>query len=76
MRPKTLTRLIPVKNEFAGDNYLELLAKSYDGGQITIFEYLREINEYIDFKINLTELEHRYNTVLTRLNRYNTTAAE
>lgn len=69
-------RLVPVKNEFAGDNYLELLAKSYDGGQITIFEYLREINEYIDFKINLTELEHRYNTVLARLNRYNTTAAE
>ncbi len=69
-------RLVPVKNEFADDNYLDLLSKSYDGGQLTIFEYLREINEYIDFKITLNELEHRYSTVVARLNRYNGTAFE
>ncbi|MDE5684089.1 MAG: TolC family protein, partial [Muribaculaceae bacterium] len=69
-------RLVPVKNEFADDNYLDLLSKSYDGGQLTIFEYLREINEYIDFKITLNELEHRYSTVVARLNRYNGTAVE
>lgn len=63
-------RLVPVKDEFATDNYLELLSKSFYGGQLTIFEYLREINEYIDFRITLTELEHRYSTIVARLNRY------
>lgn len=69
-------RLVPVKNEFADDNYLNLLSKSYYGGQLTIFEYLREINEYIAFKITLNELEHRYCSVIARLNRYNSTAVE
>lgn len=69
-------RLVPVKNEFADDNYLDLLSKSYYGGQLTIFEYLREINEYIAFKITLNELEHRYCSVIARLNRYNSTAVE
>ena len=66
------TRLEPVKDEFADDNYIDLLSKSFYGGQITIFDYLREINEYIDFKISLTALEHSYCSALTRLNRYTT----
>lgn len=69
-------RLTPVKEEFATDNYLELLSKSFYGGQLTVFEYLREINEYIDFRITLTELEHRYTTVVARLDRYNYSISE
>lgn len=64
-------RLMPVKDDFADDSYVDLLAKSFYGGQLSIFDYLRELNDYIDFKLSLNGLEHRYSIVLARLNRYN-----
>lgn len=73
---KLAEQLEPVAEEFADDNYLELLAKSFYGGQMSMFEYLREMNEFIDFQVSLNDLQHRYCTVLARLNRFNTPVSE
>lgn len=52
------------------DSYLQLLGKAYDGGELTIIDYLNEINIYSAARLNYLDLEYRYNLTLARLNRY------
>ncbi len=55
-------------------DYIKLLDKAFYGGQLTIFDYLRELNDYIDFKLDFIDLEYRYSVAAARLNRYWTDA--
>lgn len=52
------------------DDYLRLLNKSYDGGQISLINYLYEINYYIEARLAYIELLNSYNQILASLNRY------
>lgn len=52
------------------DSYLRLLAKSYDGGELNVIDYLQEINLYTESRLNYLDLLYRYNLALARLNRY------
>lgn len=55
----------------SGDNsYLELLSKAYDGGELTVIDYLNEINLFANARLSFLDLQYRYNTTLARLNRY------
>mgnify|MGYP001103353205 FL=1 len=57
--------------ELSGDNsYLGLLAKAYDGGELTVIDYLNEVNLFTGARLNYLDLEYRYNQTLARLNRY------
>ncbi len=57
--------------QLSGDNtYLELLKRAYDGGELTIIDYLNEVNLFSSARMNFIELEYRYNLFLARLNRY------
>lgn len=67
---KLKAKLEPIKKDFDNDNYLDLLSKSFYGGQLTVFDYLRELNDYVSFKIEIVDLQQQYASVLTRLNRY------
>lgn len=56
--------------ELTGDNsYLELLLKAFDGGQLSVIDYLNEINIFKSVRLEYIDLEYRYNTTLARLNR-------
>ncbi len=56
---------------FANDvDYLTLLKKSYDGGQITVLDYLLEINYFTEARLNYLSLCHDYRLRLADLNRY------
>lgn len=63
-------KLEPLKKDFENDNYLDLLSKSFYGGQLSVFDYLRELNDYVSFKIEIVDLQEQYACVLARLNRY------
>ena len=57
--------------ELINDNtYLELLAKAYDGGQLTVIDYLNEVNLFSNARHNFMDMQYRYNLTLARLNRY------
>jgi len=57
--------------DLSGDNsYLDLLAKAYDGGELTVIDYLNEINLFTSARLNYLDLQYRYNLTLARLNRY------
>ena len=52
------------------DNYLALLKKSYDGGQMTLIYYLYEVNYYIEVRMAYLSLLNDYNRSLISLNRF------
>lgn len=51
-------------------DYAALLEKAYYGGQLSMFDYLRELNDYIEYKLDFIDLEYRYSIAAARLNRY------
>lgn len=67
----TLSKSLANYRELTGDeSYLRLLDKSYLAGQITVIDYLNEINLFITARLGYLDLEYRYNLALARLNRY------
>lgn len=66
-----LSKALERYRELTGDDgYLKLLDKAYRGGELTVIEYLNEINLFITARIGYLDLEYRYNLALARLNRY------
>lgn len=64
-------RLLSYDDMFGdGDNYLQLLYKSFMGGQMTFITYLYEINYYIDARTAYIDLLHDYTLSLASLNRF------
>lgn len=67
----TLSRALASYRELTGDeSYLRLLDKAYKAGQLSVIDYLNEINLFISARIGFLDLEYRYNLTLARLNRY------
>ncbi len=68
---KALSTSLADYRGLSGDNsYLDLLKKAYDGGELTIIDYLHEVNLFATARLNFLDLEYRYNLTLAKLNRY------
>lgn len=52
---------------FGNDDYLHLLLKAYEQGQLTAHEYLGEINEYLSLYLDHLASETAYHRALARL---------
>lgn len=67
----SLSKALASYRELTGDeSYLKLLDKSFNAGQLTVIDYLNEINLFITARIGYLDLEYRYNQALAKLNRY------
>lgn len=53
-----------------GNDYTRLLQKSFFGGQMTVFEYLNEINWYMESKLDYLSLKHQQAQTMARLNKW------
>ena len=53
-----------------GNDYTQLLQKSFSGGQMTVFEYLNEINWYMESKLDYLSLKHQQAQTMARLNKW------
>lgn len=53
-----------------GDDYLTLLRKAYEGGQMTLINYLYEINYYTQARSNYITLLHDRTLSIQSLNRF------
>lgn len=57
--------------QLTGDNtYLDLLSKAFDGGELTVIDYVTEINTFKASRLGYLDLQYRYELALTRLGRY------
>ena len=55
----------------SGDtSYLVLLHKAFMGGELSVIDYLNEVNLFKGARLSFIDLEYRYNLALARLNRY------
>lgn len=54
----------------AGCDYLDLLKEAYNGGQLTMLDFLREQIFFIEATAQITDLEEQYALLLISLNRY------
>lgn len=52
------------------NSYLPLLRRAYDGGQLTVIDYIQEINLFRQNRLNFIDLDYQYQTALARANRY------
>ena len=58
--------------DLTSDNsYLELLRKSFEAGQLSVIDYLTEINLFTTARQNYLDLQYRHALTLVRLGRYN-----
>lgn len=57
--------------DLSSDNsYLGLLSKAFDAGQLTVIDYLTEVNLFSEARLAMLDLQYQYNLTLARLNRY------
>ncbi len=52
------------------ESYLDLLKTAFEGGELTIIDYINEVNNFTANKLDLIDIEYRYNLTLAKLNRY------
>ena len=68
---RTLSKALASYRELTGDeSYMKLLDKAYKAGQLTVIDYLNEINLFTSARIGYLDLEYRFNLTLAKLNRY------
>jgi len=53
-----------------GTNNLQLLRKAYDGGELSLLNYIQEVNYFLEARLDYLALTKEYATLLTRLNAY------
>lgn len=59
-------------NAVFGDNaYLTLIKKAYDGGELSLFEYINEVQYYAETTQAFLEAEYNFRSALAELNKYN-----
>lgn len=51
-------------------SYVSLLKEAYNGGEISVLDYLREQSYYQSSRLSILDLEEQYAVSLTSLNRY------
>lgn len=59
-----------VKETESMSNYLELLRAAYQGGELSVLDYLREQSYYREVIMSTFDLEERYAEAMASLNRY------
>lgn len=52
------------------NSYMELLKMAFNSGEMTVVDYITEINLFRQSRLTYLDLEYRYNLALTRTNRY------
>ena len=52
------------------DNSVELLKKSLEGGQISLLDYLGEMDYYMQAERDYLDVQYRYHQTLANLNKY------
>lgn len=60
------------KEAVEDEDNMRLLKKAYEGGQISVTDYLQQMLYFMEAKLTYNENLYRYNMALARLNRYNT----
>lgn len=55
---------------FESGNNTELLRKAFDGGEISLLEYLQELNYFLSARQDYMNTVYQYHYILARLNRY------
>lgn len=55
---------------FGNDEYMTLLKKALDGGEMSLLDYIREMQYYLDEMSAMLSTEYELQLVLARLNRY------
>lgn len=66
-----LRRQIQAHNEVFGDNtYIEILNKSFEGGQINVHEYFSEMQYITEQSLTLLDAEYNYALIVANLNKY------
>ena len=58
------------KSVFEDSNNLLLLKKALDGGEISLINYLQEMNYFIEAKQNYIDVLYQYHLNLAELNKY------
>ncbi len=61
-------RLFPMPDD--GSDYLRLLRKSFDGGQMPLIVYLYEVNYYIEARSTYIDLLHQHTLSMLSLSRF------
>lgn len=70
-RARSLKRQLDYyRDTFADADYLRLLGRALEGGQVSLIDYLTEINFYIETMGEYLSVEYGYRSALVRLNRY------
>ena len=67
---KRISQYAPLFPAGAKDDYLDLLRKSFDGGQMTLIMYLYEINYYTEARSAYITLLHDRATAMLSLSRF------
>ncbi|MDE6396789.1 MAG: TolC family protein, partial [Muribaculaceae bacterium] len=52
-------------------DYLKLLKLAYEGGELSVLDYIRELSYCREVTMNIIDLKERYEIVMASLNRYN-----
>jgi len=52
------------------NNNMALLRKALDGGEMSLLNYLQEVNYFLEARMNYQDVQYRYHQALTSLNRY------
>lgn len=68
---QALQRSIDQYADLSGDtSYLDLLHKAFLGGELSVIDYLNEVNLFKSARLSFIDLDYRYQLSLARLNRY------
>lgn len=59
-----------------GKENIEVLNKALDGSQITLLDYITEVNFFIEATKNLLSMEYEYNSLITKIDRYSLIISE
>ena len=51
-------------------DYLKLLTLAYEGGELSVLDYIRELSFCREVTMNIIDMRERYETLLASLNRY------
>lgn len=51
-------------------DYLKLLTLAYEGGELSVLDYIRELSYCREVTMNIIDMRERYETLLASLNRY------
>lgn len=65
----TRTQIYNYKSVLEENNEM-YLKKALDGGELSLLNYLLELRYFLEAKHTLLDLEYKYNTLLTSLNKY------